>query len=356
MEAQLLELLDFLHDSKPEVRQIAIQHIVGYTAKTSEYHSLFLQRAPQVVKDLKALLKDGPITAHEAFRALINLSVDMGVCREMDDADLLREIVLRITVPSSVLADISCMLLSNLTRYEPICVKLLNATTNPMPGLSTSPRVLDQLLDVFVKGVGRQYNPEAEFHFLSSVFANIAALSSGRDYFLTKAEYDGLIPLTKLVCFTEHENVIRRGSVDSTIKNCCFDTEKHREILDEDEINILPYILLPLCGPEEFDLDDMEGMPEDIQLLPATKKREVDPNLRIILLETLVLLTSTRHGRDVLRAKKVYPVIRAMHLAEQDERVAEAVERVVNMLMRDEGPESKIEELPDERDDTIEEI
>src|SRR2546430_16001441 len=38
-------------------------------------------------------------------------------------------------------------------------------------------------------------------------------------------------------------------------RNCCFSTDHHLYMLSEEKINVLPYILLPLCGPEEFDTD-----------------------------------------------------------------------------------------------------
>jgi hypothetical protein len=47
------------------------------------------------------------------------------------------------------------------------------------------------------------------------------------------------------------------------LRNCCFETRKHDEILDAEGINMLPFILLPLCGNEEYDMDvssDINGM------------------------------------------------------------------------------------------------
>lgn len=99
-------------------------------------------------------------------------------------------------------------------------------------------------------------------------------------------------------------------------------------------------------------------MPEDIQLLPPTKKREADAHLRETLLESLVLLTTTRQGRDYLREKKTYPVIQKMHVAEPEERVQEVAEQVVNMLMRDEAVEiTEIkEDQPEDDEDAITEV
>jgi len=105
----------------------------------------------------------------------------------------------------------------------------------------------------------------------------------------------------------------------------------------------------------------MEGMPDDIQLLSPDKKREPDPHLRKTLLETLVLLTTTKQGRDILRQNKVYPVIRQMHLMENDENVGEIIEKLVNMLMRDDDHDDQSrdnidESQVDDYDGKIEEI
>jgi len=98
----------------------------------------------------------------------------------------------------------------------------------------------------------------------------------------------------------------------------------------------------------------MEGMPEDIQLLPPTKKREADAHLRVTLLESLVLLTTSRQGRDYLREKKTYPVVQKMHLAEPEEDVKDIAEQIVNMLMRDEAP--GISEIQEDDEDAITEV
>ncbi|CAG8433605.1 1189_t:CDS:10 [Ambispora gerdemannii] len=343
MEGQINELVSFLRDPNPEVRRGALSHLLGYTAKTSQYQYIFKLNNKQPIRDLKLLCMDNPLIAHDAFSALINLSEDTEICKELDDNKFLKYLN-----PKVILADLVCMLLSNITKDEKIADKLLNATmpetantTNTT--LVSSTRAMDQLVDVFVKGVNKEYNKHAEYHFLSSVFANVTILQQGRDFFLTDAPQYNLPPLTSLIIFIEHSNVIRRGGVVSCIKNCCFNVSQHLDLLSESKINLLPYILLPLCGPDEFDPDDMEGMPEDIQFLPPDKKRETDPHLRQTLLETILLLTSTRQTRDILRAKKVYPVIRQMHLVEKDENVGHVAENIVNMLMRDEAEEEKSE-------------
>ncbi|KAG9292621.1 hypothetical protein G9A89_006993 [Geosiphon pyriformis] len=340
MEEQLQELLGFLHDRNPDVRRVALSHLLGYTTKSSQLQHIFKKNNKQPTRDLKILCMDNPLIAHDAFLALINLSEDNEIRKELDDEGFLRFLVSIICNPISILADLGCMLLSNLTKNEQISNRMLTLSF-PSSNQATLTGTLDQLIDVFEKGVNKTFNKDAEFHFLASVFANITILPPGRNFFLTNSPVDNQPPITKLIIFTEHPNIIRRGGVISCIKNCCFSIEHHLDLLAESKINILPYVLLPLCGPEEFDADDMEGMPEDIQFLPSEKRREPDPHLRQTLLEILVLLTSTRAGRNILRERKVYPVIRQMHLVETDESVSQIVEGVVNMLMRDEQSDAK---------------
>jgi len=44
-------------------------------------------------------------------------------------------------------------------------------------------------------------------------------------------------------------------------------------------------LLLPLAGPEEFDDDDMEKLPVDLQYLEPDKQREPDADIRRMLVE-----------------------------------------------------------------------
>ena len=62
------------------------------------------------------------------------------------------------------------------------------------------------------------------------------------------------------------------------------------EWLLSDSVDILPHLLLPLAGPEEFPEDDMEKLPPDVQYLEEDKERETDPDIRRMLLEALLLV------------------------------------------------------------------
>ncbi|KAG1132689.1 hypothetical protein G6F42_002131 [Rhizopus arrhizus] len=359
MEQQIKELIPFLHQPALEIRAIALHHLVPYTPNGNQYRYILLEQKQTICKDIKALCREDPVTAHDALRCLINLSSDPAVQDELDDQDFIKYICLLITNAKSVLADLACMLLSNMTKNESACVKLIQAKTEPMEGLSKSTRMLDHLVEAFHKGYKKDYNPEAEYHFLASVFSNISGLRLGRVYMIESSEADQLPPLTKLQIFTEDPSIIRRGGVITVLKNCCFETREHTKLLEVDQINALPFILLPLCGNEEYDMDEFEQFPEEIQLLDDDKTREKDTLLRAMLVEAIILLTSTQFGREYLRKKQVYRVIQKLHAQESDEEIKEKCISVVDMLIRDEaGPEiSEIKEDEEEDEDmVIEEI
>lgn len=257
-------------------------------------------------------------------------------------------------------ADLYCMLLANLAKNDQI-TKAISLKRKSSSDDFKSTSIMDCLMDCFVKGSDRKLNKYAQYDYLAFFFADISRFEQGRKYFVTKQAYDNVVPLTKLLVFTESESEVRRKGVASTIKNVLFDVDVHNELVHNEDINILPYLLLPIAGPEELRDDEMFELPDELQLLPPDKKR--DPNAAILAthVESLLLLCTTRPMREYLRSKSVYPLIRELHLAVEDDDVRDRCERIVQMLMRDEAPEdeekdNKIKELTGDDDDDDEEI
>lgn len=217
-------------------------------------------------------------------------------------------------------------------------------------------------MDCFVKGAEGKTNPDGDFDYLSYFFADVSKFKEGRSYFTTRQAYDGVVPITKLTVFTEHQSHARRKGVASTIKNVAFDIDSHPMLLSESEANLLPYILLPIAGSEDFSEEETLAMLPDLQLLPPDKARDTDDEIINTHIETLLLLTTTKPGREVMREVSVYPLIRECHLHVEDEAVRESCDRLVNVLQRDEAPEDEESkgvtngEVDDEDDDKIVEI
>ncbi|CBF87556.1 hypothetical protein AN9409.2 [Aspergillus nidulans FGSC A4] len=288
---------------------------------------------------METLRSDRLPIASDALTILVNLSGDKEILDKLATDDAFMETLLnKVTNNKEGNADGICMLFANLGKSENIkeLLTLKRRTANPV---SNSEYAIDQLMDCFVKGADGALNQHANYDYLSYLFADLSKLEEGRKYFTTRQDYDGVVPVTKLTVFTEHESTVRRRGVASTIKNVAFEIPFHPTLFSEDEANLLPYILLPIMGPEEYSEEDTANMLPDLQLLPPDKKRESDNGIIVTHLETLLLLTTTREGRDKLRAVNVYPVIRECHLRVDDDGVREACDRWVQVIMRDEEDE-----------------
>ncbi|EKM82038.1 hypothetical protein AGABI1DRAFT_119047 [Agaricus bisporus var. burnettii JB137-S8] len=407
MDAQLRELIPFLRDRNVQARALALEHLVQHTLQGSPHRNIFfaglggggLQKPKEnnVVKDLKILCRDQLNVAHDAFRALVNLSDSPLLISPLSEISFINFLVSYIINPQSILADLASMLLSNLTASSTACSILLSlkisvipdsrlpngvytvdsrsaSCPDPVPYPSAEPiqvPALPLLVDAFVQGatIGdiqdlSKRKRKGELHFLANVFANLTVSPIGRNYFLSpqpfnvfKPDAELTYPLGRIVAFTEHRDKIRRGGVASSIKNCAFLATGHKAILSPESDNIsvgqstitapgidaLPYLLLPLAGPEEFDFDDQEKLLEPLQFLPSTKQREEDPTIRLTHIETLILLCHTRWGRDYLRNHGVYQIIRVTHEHESIDKVSEHIERLVQLIQGDEPNQPLLE-------------
>ena len=217
-----------------------------------------------------------------------------------------------------------------------------------------------------------QVRRRSNCNFLASVLANVSVNPRGREFFVEPFEgADPAVadsyPVGRIMVYTEHASLIRRGGIISALKNVLFLKSKHKLLLAPAEnctedliagapplqerphspLDVLPYILLPLIDGKELskvDMEDQEALPDACQLIDENKPRERDPSLRLMLVECLLLLCTSLYGRQSLRLRGVYVVEREAHLAEDREEIAEAVVRLVNLLKRDESESTVREE------------
>ncbi|KAJ9138856.1 DUF383-domain-containing protein [Pleurostoma richardsiae] len=348
MPTELEELVGFIAHPNPQIRLVAVENLVPYSTAQP---AIFKTDDLLPVRNLKVLVRDHPKIAEHVLTILVNLSADGEVLENLATDDKFLDVILaRVTNPEEPNANLLAMLLANLAKWDAF-KGVMARRQNAPEALGSDDLVMNQLVDLFVKGADGSFNKHADFDYLAYLFADLAKHAEARQYFVQKQKYDDAFPITKLKVFTEHKSDVRRKGVASTIKNVAFDVPSHPSFLSEDEINILPYVLLPITGSEEYDEEDTLSMLPDLQLLPPDKQR--DPDNRIIQthVETLMLLTSTRAGRDLMREVKVYPVIRETHLRVEDDGVREACERLVQVLMRDEEEEGTGARGAEEDDD-----
>ncbi|KAM8916746.1 protein HGH1 homolog [Spinachia spinachia] len=329
-ETEAAELLSFLTpETRPDVKGQTTEYILGMSGNREGCR--FLRSKVDLVRAVFALTSDPSIAiAKDCYHILINLSADETLHQVLvADVKVLPVLLKKLLDPEYVFSDHICTILSNLTRHTKTCKTVFNVLQEEA-GLS-------QLVTIFCS---EGYNKKANFHYLSPLLSNLTQLPEARDYIMDE---DRCV-IQRLLPFTQYQaSVVRRGGVVGTLRNCCFDHARHEWLLS-DAVDMLPFLLLPLAGPEELTEEENEGLPVDLQYLPEDKRREDDPDIRKMLLETLLLLTATAGGRNTLKDKSVYPIMREFHRWEKDVHVTAACEKLVQVLIGDE-PDQGMENL-----------
>lgn len=151
------------------------------------------------------------------------------------------------------LADAWAMVLSNISRPEQLVDRVINEIE------SSAEHSISQLVACFTK---INYNTKkCNLNYLGPIFSNITQSSRGREIFCNP-DTDLLL---RILPFVHHEDsIVRRGGCIGLLKNICFDSNKHDWLLHE--MNVLPFILLPLAGPEEFTDDENDMLPTELQV------------------------------------------------------------------------------------------
>ncbi|XP_049588947.1 protein HGH1 homolog [Syngnathus scovelli] len=329
-DSEAAELLSFLTPAtRPDVKGHTTSYILGLSGNRDGCR--FLRTKPDLIAALFALTSDPSIAiAKDCYHILINLSADETLHQVLlNDIGMVPTLVRNLKDPQYYFSDQICTILSNLTRHEKTC-KILFKVLQEELGLA---RLVDMLCM-------EAYNPHAKLHYLAPLLSNLTQLPDARRFLMDK---DRCV-VQRLLPFTQFQaSAVRRGGVIGVLRNCCFDYANHEWLLSE-QVDILPFLLLPLAGPEELSDEDNEGLPVDLQYLPEDKKREEDPDIRKMLLETLMLLTATKDGRQTLKDKNVYVIMREFHRWETNPKVTSACEKLVEVLIGDE-PEQGMENL-----------
>ncbi|KAH3662184.1 hypothetical protein OGAPHI_005432 [Ogataea philodendri] len=348
-----------------EIREIALENLVQFSP-SSQNPQLFKHNNSESIGDLKALTKEkAPQVVLNALTILANLCDDLEFRKLIvQDKEYLQFLLQQLVDLKNTNADLMCILLANLAKSDEIVqifdlqVDLSKTDTQ----IFKSNQSMDCLMDLFVKGADRKLNRYATYDYLSYFFSDISRLPQGREYFVAEQAYDQVVPISKLLVFTDkYDSKTRREGVVYTIKNSLFDTNRHMTLLQDEKINLLPYVIGPFALAENRGLKDDEifELPDELQLLDADKQIEPLADLLKTHLESVLLLCVTREGREYLRGKSVYPLIRELHKVAQDEKVQELCDKVVQMLMRDEPTEDNVEEMDQDSssdDDQITEI
>ncbi len=327
----LRELLPFLApSSRLDLKVVALQHVLGLTG-SEEGRKMMVEatagdKDKPIVDILLELMSDANESVEkDAALAMINLTGDEELATKMNADPIVSALWKKIADPECRIADPCCMILSNLTINSALCQRVSDR-------LRDDGVTMDALVSTFCK---EGYNTKgAKLHYLGPVLSNLSQLAGVREAILDRER----CVVQRLLPFTEYKaSRVRRGGIVGTLRNCCFDPGHHEWLLCDD-VDILPRLLLPLAGPTPDDLDpeDVEKLPLDLQYLDDDKKVEEDPDLRKMMLETILQLCCTKGGREIVREKNAYFILRELHKTEKDPHVRLACENLVDIIIKKE--------------------
>jgi len=326
---ELEELGQFLtKETRIDIKTVALQHVLGMTANKEGLKTL--SEVPSIFANLLQLLDDQTHgVAKEAALSLVNISSDPSYAKDLLQSNQMTNLVKvlydKIHDENSKIADAATMILSNLTRDIVSCSTVLER-------LEEHNIEIERIVFILCQ---EGYNKHgANLRYLAPVLSNLSQLPEVRRKILDKEQ----CIIQRLLTFTEYsESNVKKGGVIGTLRNCCFEADHHDWLLSAD-VDILPRLLLPLAGPTPESLSDeeIEKLPLDLQYLDDDKKMEEDPDLRKMLLEALTQLCAKRHGREHLRDKNTYIILRELHKQEKNREVLLAAENIIDILIKTE--------------------
>lgn len=340
------ELVSFLTHPRPELRKSASSLLINMTASDQGLHQLLQLKKVDVVQALCRVVSDMRPIAEDAIKALINLTAsNPTACERALKFDLLNRVMTQIEDDEWRLTDYSMMLLANVTTTPEGAKALLGCDEKSSGEVqAVREKKIRHLTNAFMEGEPEPEGVDAntgdakwddDYQYVANVLSNISQLQEGRD-FLTKHRGDTTL-VAALMPQLRSPNVVRRRGIASMVRNLCFDTDNHFYLYDQ--LDVPTKMMYLLAGPEALEEEDKIGMHPSIYRLGDKKKREVDSQVRLYAVDSLLLLCTTRNGRNDLRRKKVYPIVRNAHLVESDEEIGDQIYKLVDFLIRDEEGE-----------------
>ena len=239
MGDELDEVIGFLSDKNPAVREQAAQIIQGLTG-TDDGAKLLRAKADSLVpKLLHALGKEGNESKYAAT-ALVNLTHDPEVIAKAVNKGAVERAMDGLRDRDGAPVDLLLSILANVTTAES-GVHVISQEGKALEGFYVS-----KLIQLLTTG-----KPEEDYDQAASVLTNITRDPIGRRVFLDPRR--GL--LASVLPFMSQANELRRERVAAALRNCCMDDIQRKLILDfvspgatESEHEVVRALLRPISG------------------------------------------------------------------------------------------------------------
>jgi len=271
MGDEIDEVIEFLSDKKPAVREQAMQIVQGLTGTDDGAKLLYAKADALVPKLLHALGAEGGESKYAAT-ALVNLTHDPEVITKAVGKGVIERAMDGLRDGDGAPVDLLLSILANVTTAES-GVHVLSQEGKPLEGFW-----LSKLIQLLSTGT-----PEADYDQAASVLTNVTRDPIGRRVFLDPKR--GL--LASVIPFMTQSNELRRERVAAALRNCCMD-DVHRKAL----LNFVS------PGSEEPEGEIVRAL-----LRPISGKKvgaELSDNVRQACAEAIFALAKDEEGRELL--------------------------------------------------------
>jgi tetratricopeptide (TPR) repeat protein len=330
-------VIDFLRDEKPSVRQRAVQGLLTHSLYPDGHLTLLTARSTKnkrVVEELCRLVGDIHDIAPKVLSVLINLSShDMGLDQMLASPNLVDQLMENLSLKHCNYKRLTLMLVSNLTRSYQGAAMFMSTDVerkdlhgfnvlrlvrwfleNPATIQTEDPVVSEkeELSQTQTQVIDDDQKHDT-WEFIAGILANLTRVKTGRDFVIDWQR--GL--LRPLILHLRSPSVLRRRGIARMLRNICNEFDHHKRLLDDvmdGGIDLVHVALLSLSnGDLDTNLGDHEKDASHSELFSKHQRREKDLVVRKKICEMLVVLTRTYYGRELMRARKVYPIVREMH-------------------------------------------
>jgi len=298
------------------IKLAAAEGIATMSTTAEGHHEL---KDTNVIRFMVRMIGDSePKISRAVLSSLINFCEHPGFLQQMISNHVVSRLIDGILDQDNKVVELYVILLANVSRDPRGAAKVLQ-TGDTLYGYYVT-----KLVDLFLQ------NPEKKedtFSWVGSILNNVSQVEEGRSLMMEKSR--GLF--LRLLPFIHNANKVRRTGILGVVRNCLFEATNHPWFLS-DEVDLLSELLIPLRGPEVYSPEEIAQLPNKIKQVPADKKREADPEICAMTADCLLLLASTKFGRETMRAKQVYLIIRDYDKVEEDQEISQTLYSIVNLL------------------------
>lgn len=145
-------------------------------------------------------------------------------------------------------------------------------------------------------------------------------------------------PLTWLLRLMDSPDYATRLAAASAVRNCAMSEDCHEVLVRR--TNAIGICLARLIGlRNHLSMEQVSNAPQEVKALvadPSKIKGEPGVEIRLLIVESLLLLCKSRIGRDALREKDAYLVLVDWNEHEADEQIQAAVTSITGRIAADE--------------------